>query len=217
VALGNRVNAVQSTVVWLQRGRQLSALVQELRFPMTSSQLWQRARVLAPRLRLRDVWFGLRKLTARGLVFCLNPSLGNGRVFFLTDFGRAVVEEGFGLRAASLPARLNWNRFGEVARARVRRRILEEIARPSFHGGTGKSTAEIRRNLLERTPMELSRAIRAVNELTCFKLIRVAGLMPKPKRKLYVLTPAGRRVVEALKRCEQQSNTADLPQQPRRE
>jgi len=178
---------------------------------MTSTQLWQRARVLAPRLRLRDVWFGLRKLTARGLVFCLNPSLGNGRVFFLTDFGRAVMEEGFGIRVASLPARLNWNRFGEVARARVRRRILEEIARPSFHGVSGKSTAEIRRSLLDRTPMELSRAIRAVNELASFKLIRVAGYTPKPRRKLYVLTPAGRRVVEVLKCCELQATPPAPP------
>ncbi len=214
MALGNRVNAVQSTVVWLQRGRQLSALVQELRFPMTSSQFWQRARVLAPRLHLRDVWFGLRKLTARGLVFCLNPSLGNGRAFFLTDFGRTVVEEGFGLRVAALPARLNWNRFGEVARARVRRRILEKIARPPFHGASGKSTAEIRRNLLDRTPMELSRAIRAVNELASFKLIRVAGYTPKLRRKLYVLTGAGRRVVEVLKCCDVQTAATDLSKKP---
>lgn len=63
---------------------------------MTSSDIWRQARLDAPRLRLRDVWFGLRQLTERGLVFCLNPTFGNGRVFFLTEFGRVVVQEGYG-------------------------------------------------------------------------------------------------------------------------
>src|SRR5262249_48961049 len=143
----------------------------------------------------------------------LNPFLGNGRVFFLTDFGRAVVEAAFDIHVAPLPAQTNWEQFGKVARARVRRRVLEEIAKPAIRDVAGKSTSEIRKNLLDRSPMELSRAIRAVNDLAQIKLIRVPGFTPKQKRKLYMLTPAGRRVVEALK----QSGPASDPKPPTKE
>src|SRR5262245_45887637 len=94
-ALWKLVTAVETAALWLKRGRQRRAIAQALRFPMTSSHLWQQAREFAPRLRLRDVWFALRQLSERGLVFCLNPASGNGRVFFLTEFGRAVVQECF--------------------------------------------------------------------------------------------------------------------------
>jgi DNA-binding HxlR family transcriptional regulator len=100
-----------------------------------------------------------------------------------------------------LAGKANWNSFGKVVRARVRQVVLDEIAKPSPRGAAGKCASEIRKNLLERSPMELSRTIRAVDELSRLKLIRVTGWTPKPRRKLYRLTPAGRRVVKILKQA----------------
>lgn len=188
-------------VQWLMRGTQRRAVALVLLQPLTASQIWKQACERAPKLQLRDVWFILRQLEARGLVQCFNPSLLNGKVFFWTEQGRAVAGAAFGNTIATLPVEdLNWNQYGRVARASVRRKVLEEISRPSMPEQRGKCVSEIRRQLLGKTPMELSRAIRAVKELANLKLIRLAGYTPKPKRKLYELTPAGRRIVETLKR-----------------
>ena len=183
------------------RGKQRRAVARVLNHPLTVSQIWKQAREQAPKLQLRDVWFILRQLEERDLVQCFNPSLLNGKVFFWTERGRTVVEAALGKTVSpTIVENLNWNRYGKVARASVRRRVLEEISRPSLPEQRGKCVSEIRRQLLDKTPMELSRAIRAVKELSHLKLIRPAGYTPKPKRKLYELTPAGRRVVETLKR-----------------
>ena len=168
---------------------------------MTASLIWQRARVFAPRLQLRDVWFVVRQFQARALVQCLNPATGNGKIYFWTERGLPAVKRAFGSIVKPLADNMNWNYLGKVARARVRRVVLDEIAKPSSRSAAGKSATEIRKNLLERSPMELSRTIRALDELSRLKLIRVNGWTPKPRRKLYQLTPAGHRVVETLKQA----------------
>ena len=193
------METIQSESTWLHRGKQRSAVAKVLLQPMTGSEILERARCFAPKMHLRDVWFALRELALHGLVYCLNPELGNGKVFFLTDVGRKVVKVAFGCSVDALPNNLDWNCVGKVARARIRRSVLEEISKASPRGLPGKSASEIRKNLLVRRPMELSRAIRALGELSRFKLIRVSGYTPKPKKKLYQLTAAGRRVVETLK------------------
>jgi len=199
---GDQVETIQSESTWLHRGKQRSAVARALLHPMTGSEILRRAHSFAPRMHLRDVWFALRELAMHGLVYCLNPELGNGKVFFLTDVGRKVVKVAFGCNVEALPSDLDWNCVGKVARARIRRSVLEEISKASPHGLPGKCASEIRKNLLERRPMELSRAIRALGELSRFRLIRVSGYTPKPKKKLYQLTPTGRRVVEMLKRSQ---------------
>jgi len=188
--------------MWLKRGRQRCAVAQVLRRPQTASGIWKEAVALAPKLQLRDVWFILRQLEARGLAQCFNPSLLNGKIFFWTEAGRTAAEAVFG--DAIIPpvvAGLNWDDFGKVMRAPIRRQVLEEISRPPLPGRRGKCAAEIRRQLREKSPMQLSRTIRAVKELSSLKLIRLrlAGHTPKLRRKSYELTPAGRRIVEALK------------------
>lgn len=194
------MDTIQSESTWLHRGKQRSAVAKVLLHPMTGSEILERAHCFAPRMHLRDVWFALRELALHGLVYCLNPKLGNGKVFFLTDNGRTVVKAAFGCNVDAPPQNLDWNCVGKVVRARIRRSVLEEIGKASPHGLPGKCASEIRRNLVERKPMELSRAIRALGELSRFKLIRVAGYTPKPRKKLYQLTAQGRRVVEILKR-----------------
>lgn len=111
-----------------------------------------------------------------------------------------AAEAAFGHTLYSLStAKVNWDNLGRVARAAVRRNVLVAIGQSSSSEQPGKCVSEVRRQLRDKAPMELSRAIRAVKELSDLKLVRVAGHTPKPKRKLYELTPAGRRVVEALK------------------
>src|SRR5213593_2016746 len=154
-------------VIWLKRGRQRCAVAQVLRHPLTASRIWKEAVALAPKLQLRDVWFILRQLEARGLAQCFNPSLLNGKVFFWTEAGRTAAEAVFGhVIIPPAVAGLNWNDYGKVMRAPVRRKVLEEISRPSLPGRRGKCVAEIRRQLRDKSPMQLSRTIRAVKELS---------------------------------------------------
>ena len=189
-----------SEAIWLKRGRQRRAVARVLQSPMTASQILEQARLLAPHIQLRDVWFIVRQFEARGLIECLNPGLGNGKVYFLTGLGITASAAAFGHTVQPVAGELDWASVGKVARGRVRQSVLEEIAKPQGRSTRGKSASEIRKNLVERRPMELSRAIRAVEDLTRLKLIRVSGWTTKPRRKLYRLTLAGHRVVEMLKR-----------------
>jgi DNA-binding HxlR family transcriptional regulator len=181
---------------WLLNGRQRRAVAQVLRQPMTVSHLWQLARELAPKIQLRDVSSILRQLQKKGLVQCLNPSLVTGRVYFWTQTGRDIATTALGCTMDALPARSNWKCLGQVARASVRRNVLEEISRAA---PPGRCVSEIRRQLRDKHPIELSRAIRAVRELTSLNLVRTSAHSHRKKSKLYELTPVGRRVVERLK------------------
>lgn len=192
---------------WLKRGRQRQAIARVLRQPLTASQLWQLARTHAPKLQLRDVWFLLRQMQAQGLVQCLNPSLLNGKVFYWTETGRECVAAALGQPVDMLPSNLNWRCVGKVTRAKVRRAVLEEFGRST---PPGRCISEIRRQLLDRHPMELNRTIRAVKELSAIKLVRSKGHAEKPRRKLYELTPAGRRVVKALTKAITAQSNFDL-------
>jgi len=180
---------------WLLNGRQRQAVAQVLRQPLTVAQIWQLARELTPKIQLRDASRILRQLAQRGLLQCLNPSLPTGRVYYWTEAGRVSAMTALNISVDPLPARANWNSVGQVTRAQARRSVLEEIGRAA---PPGCSLSEVRRQLRDKYPMELCRAIRAARELTGLKLIR-----SKSKRKqckLYELTPAGRRVVELLRR-----------------
>jgi len=197
VTLCSGVTNPITPVTWLKRGRQRRAVAQVLRRPLTVSQIRKEAVAFAPKIQLRDVWFILRQLEARGLVQCFNPTLLNGKLFFWTEAGQAVAGSAFGYRIDSPTVTdLDWNSYGRVVRAPVRRTVLEEISRLPQ---AGKCIAEIRRQLRDKKPMQLSRTIRAVKELSGMKLIRQAGHTSKPKRKLYELTPAGRTIAEALR------------------
>ena len=68
---------------WLKRGKQRAAVAQALQKPMTASELCAAARELAPCLQLRDVWFLMRQMEARGLAVPLNERSNSGRLYAL--------------------------------------------------------------------------------------------------------------------------------------
>jgi Fe2+ or Zn2+ uptake regulation protein len=71
-----------------KKGDQKKALLEALRKPMTGSELLAAMHKDCPKTQLRDIWRLLKKLGARGLVHCLAPNEGNGRLYFFTEKGR---------------------------------------------------------------------------------------------------------------------------------
>src|SRR6185436_4065957 len=82
---------------WLRRGCQRAAVAQVLRKPMTPAQICVAARPLNPRIQLRDIWLLMRQFKVRGLAVCPNPKQITGRLYYLSDKGRAAVLSAFGI------------------------------------------------------------------------------------------------------------------------
>jgi hypothetical protein len=138
---------------WLQRGKQRNAVAQVLLKPMTPSQILAESRKLNPLIQLRDVWRLLGEFDREGLTFCINPDQVTGKIYFLTDLGKAVVDAAFGKEAAPLPTDIDWDAYARLARGKVRRLVALELARPSGPGQAGKTTSELRKNLLSSNPI----------------------------------------------------------------
>ena len=184
---------------WLQRGRQKRTIAQVLLKPMTPSHILVKAQRFNPHIQLRDIWRLLGQFERQGLAFCINPKQVTGKLYFLTDLGRAAVKAAFGQEVAPLPENIDWDAYARVVRAKVRKLVVIELGKPCGPA-RARTTSEIRKNLLPGNPIGLNQAIRAVKELQQQKLIRDAGTTVEGSRKLYQLTPLGRRVVEELKR-----------------
>ena len=158
------------------------------------------ARVQSPRLQLRDVWHLLQPMRTRGLVTCRNPRLVTGRLYELTDRGRATVAAAFDIEIPALGAEVDWRKYSWMVRAKARRLTLLGLAALEARTGESQTATAIRKKLRAEHPMGLNRVLRAVKELLRLGLVREAGVTRKRCCKLYQLTPAGRRIVEQLKR-----------------
>jgi hypothetical protein len=194
------VKPVNQEVVWLRRGRQRRAVAQAITKPITETQILERARSWAPRIQLRDVWYLLRQLREKKFAYCLTPRLTTGKLYFLTNQGRAAVTATFGQAVSELPHGIDWNRYALVVRARTRREVLEEVARRHALGKEGRTASEIRRQLLDRHPVGLNPTLRAIAVLAKLRLTRPIDRADTGRSKLYVLTAMGRRIVEELRR-----------------
>src|SRR6266487_5985855 len=102
---------------WLTRGRQRAAIAQTLRKPMTATEICAAARTITPRIQLRDVWFLMQQFEKQGLAICSNPKQSSGRVYCLTEKGRAAVFATFDISMASPPEDFDWRRYSYVIRA----------------------------------------------------------------------------------------------------
>lgn len=182
---------------WVNRGCQRRAVFQVLEHPMCSSELWELAKRAAPEIQLRDLWLHLRQLESRGLVLRLSPNLTTGKVYALTDLGREVLKQAFGLEAPPAPARIHWQSYSLIARARVRRLVLQEIGTDHVLANQLKTASRIRKNLLDSHPLGLNSVLRALKELRAYGLITfevgsVAG------KNSYRLTRRGKRILSLL-------------------
>src|SRR5262249_48693477 len=195
-----RVRTSNNHITWLKRGCQRRAVAQAIYKPMTMKQILERACLFAPRIQLRDVWSLLRELERKEFVYCLTPRLLTGKVYFLTGAGRKQADLAFGQSIADPPRGIDWHRFAQVVRAKIRHSVLEAIARERWMSGVGNTASEIRKQLAERRSVALSQVLRVLPELTELQLVRSFMLRDNKRSKRYVLTPMGRKIVRELKR-----------------
>ena len=185
---------------WLKRGKQREAVAQTLRKPMTAKEICVASRAFAPRLQLRDVWHLLKQMRERGLATCYNPRLVTGRLFDLTDRGRAAVTVAFGAEIPAESHNVDWRKYSWVVRARVRRLTLLGLAELESKMHEGQTATAIRKHFRAEHSVGLNRVVRAVKDLLQLGLVKVKGLTRNRGCKLYRLTPAGMRIVEQLGR-----------------
>lgn len=184
---------------WIRRGSQRSAVVRALRKPMTATEICWAARQLSPRIQLRDVWYLLKQLQERGLVRALNPRAANGRLQELTVRGREVVQATFEIQIDPSPPGIDWRKYGQVVRARIRRLTLIQLDRLESRADLGQTATAIRKHLRPEYPVGLNPILRALKDLRRLGLVRDAGVTRLRSCMLYRLTPAGARIVHQLK------------------
>jgi len=183
--------------VWLKQGCQRHAVARVLRKPMTPNEIWRAARLLAPRIQLRDVWFLLRQMQAKGLVRCLNPNTVTGKLFVYSEFGRAVAASA-GITLVIPPASIDWDHYSWVVRGSVRKLVLTELGRPRFPSVPGLTPSQIKRHFRGRYPVGKNLILRALQELTEKDLVLPQRLGKRSLQKSYVLTDAGQQIYHAI-------------------
>jgi len=181
---------------WLRWGRQKSAVAQVLRKPMTASEIAKAAQRLNSRLRLRDVWHLMRQFQERDLVACLNPHAATGKLYMLTDLGRAAVATIFHTPVEMVEAQVDWRRYGRVARARIRRLLLLGLAQ--WSAVLPLTASLIRRLLRDKHPLGLGPTVRGLKELEQFGLVKSQPVNSRSTRKFYQVTRQGHLIARQL-------------------
>ena len=165
---------------------------------MTTGEIWRAAQTFNTRIQLRDVWFILRQCERRGLVRCFSRREPTGKIYYWTDQGRAVIEAVFGVVVGPVPRGISWWKYSRIARSKVRRLVLLDLAHVRFPHDQMKTAVCVRQSLREAHSVSLNSVIRALHELLQLGLIRINGEGGKRRQKLYRLLPAGRRFAELL-------------------
>ena len=140
------------------------------------------------------------QLEEKELVVCLNPRQTNGKLYSLTNQGREVIAAGFGVNCDPVPANLNWKIYGDVARGRTRRLVLEGLGTLGDRTREAQTAGALRKSLRNSHAVGLNQVIRALRELESLALVRKIGVTRKQSRKLFALTSGGQRIVEQLRR-----------------
>jgi len=185
---------------WLQRGRQRAAVAQVLRKPMTATEIWMAARVLNPRIQLRDIWHLLKQMQDRKLVRCRNPRLITGRLYEWTERGQEAAASACGSTFTPASAQIDMRKYSWVVRAKIRRLTLGALADLENKLGEPQTATAIRKHLRSEYAVGLNPVLRALKDLVKLGLVRPAGVTEERCCKLYHLTPAGRRILEQLNR-----------------
>lgn len=200
VVVTKLMSLTNSNSNWLKCGKQRAALARVLRKPMTAVEICEAARTWAPRVQLRDIWYLMRQMAAKGLTVALNERSNNGRLYALTDAGRRAVAAAFGVSSAPPSESIDWRLYSWVVRARIRRRVLLGLAQMGARTPDGQTASNIRKFIRNDSPVGLNPVIRAVRELADKELITCVGATRLRACKLYRLTPVGQAVVQQLQR-----------------
>lgn len=163
---------------------------------MTTSEICQAARVFSQQIQLRDIWLILKEMAARRLVVCLNPRHVTGKLYALTDEGRRVLKQAFGIQVSRTPTNIDWRKYARVVRAKVRRLVLLEVARLS--SSRPVTATEVKRSLRDKHPVGLNPTIRALKELELTNLVKTSCRKGMNVRHNYGLTPGGDRLAQQI-------------------
>ncbi len=145
-----------------------------------------------------SAWF--TKFCEKNLLYCLNPSDKTGRLYFVTEFGRKIVEKTFDTRILPLTTDLDWDRYVEIVRAKRRRAVLFEISEMELTGHKEVIAMRVKQRLRRKHPVCLNATIRAIKDLKRLELIHRVGVTRKRALSIYGLTPTGKLIVEELLR-----------------
>ncbi len=192
---------LESDSKWIGRGSQKVAVARALVRAMMPVEIWRGAQAINPRIQLRDVWFLLRQFESRELVHRLNPRESKGKVYYWTERGQEAVRAAFGLRMEPSPPRLNWEKYSQLARGKVRLLVLLELARVQAHDGKAKTATGIRKALNAKYPVGLNSVTRVLKDLRARQLVEVEeGISLKRGQKIHRLTRSGARIAQVLSR-----------------
>lgn len=188
----------QDAIDWLKRGRQKNAVVRVLHRPMTTTEIREACLSMAPYIQLRDIWLILRKLAGRDIVTCLTPGQFTGKLFTLTEQGRALAGEAFGVRPEAPRKEVDWQLYSYVARAKARKAVFIEICARGMGEDTGKTVSAIKKALRHAYPMTLDAVRRAAKELLASSIVRESGRTKARNLRLLKPTDTGQRLYAAM-------------------
>jgi DNA-binding PadR family transcriptional regulator len=183
---------------WLKHGRQRAAVAQVIRKPMTATEICAAARLINPHIQLRDIWYLLREMQNRNLVFCRNPRLVTGRLYELTGRGQKAVTSAFSISIAPPTQNIDWRKYSWVVRAKIRRLTLVGLEHLQEKNGAPQTATNIRKHLRSEHGVALNPVLKALKDLVRLGLVREAGVTKERFCKLYAVTPGGQRIIQQL-------------------
>jgi DNA-binding PadR family transcriptional regulator len=165
---------------------------------MCGVELLAKAKHFTPKIRLRDVRLILRKLEIRNIIFCLNPSARNGRLYFYTEPGLRLLREELAIQLEQVDPSLDWNTYGWIVRGKARKAVITELGRPRIEPSIGFTATKLRKALLPTHPMGLNPMIECLKELEDRSLIACVGRTRKRDLRLMALSDKGIEILETL-------------------
>ncbi len=168
--------------------------------PMTPTELLREAGKFNRKIAFGDISRLMREFIERGIAECLTPQQFTGRIYYLTDYGRQLVERVFTIKIPPIDSEFNWNKYAVVIAGKTRKLVLKEMFFIKGYCENGITLAAIRKRLSRVYPITLSQTHYAMSYLLKAQLIRVSGYTKLRSSKLYKLTPEGTKICEQLLR-----------------
>ena len=186
---------------WLRGSRQRKAVALCIPRPMANSEIVKAARAFMPSIGRWDVSKIVRHFMERGLVYCINPEVHTGKLFWLTDYGREMIGAALHRKIAAKSNHVDWRSYSFLVSAPLRRLILEEAMEVARHRLGPQTCAAIRRRLyLNGRSFSIYHVMRAVFDLRGRQLLRCVRYTKKRHLKMYSLTMRAKAVLEELLR-----------------
>ena len=177
-------------IKWIKLGCQRRAIARALTEPMTPKEMCKVVHPFDVCITERDIWWLMKQFKQQGLIECLTPKELTCKIYFLTDLGRQVVKEAFGIEVKPLPKGIDWGKYSWVARGRARKAVLLKLGESAPEQGW--TAARLRKALLDRYPIGMNPIGRVLKQLVQYGLAEYAE--SANSRKVYELTEQGKAI-----------------------